>query len=843
MIVDTMIHTKEELKKLIKNREYEKIKLVLEQADKYIKGKLFEEFLAMLFEGNGFMATIKGGAFDGGADILLSYPNNPNEIVWIVQAKNYNRPLNNREITEELNKFEEKASVEYNCKYFMIISIQGYVENVKIFNKTNMSLEDYDYIKVLIDNFSENKDRDIILPDLRPHNRYTYKEVKAILQENSKVAVANATGTGKSYIIMQLLFDYLEEKKIVLAPTNEIIDQLKKTAPWVVKNCNFYTYSKIAAMDKKDKLSNINTSLIILDELHRAGADTWGAAVRKILYHNKEAKIVGFSATPIRFLDNNRNMIEELLEGNCTTPITLSDAIVRKILPNPIYVSAIYNLDKEIARRIKSLEDITITTNDKRIYLKELKEYKEIWENENKIEDIIKKHLQGKKNIKYIIFCENNIHLNKMHNKVIQWFKTAFSSCNKIKTYIITSDNKHSSKDIEEFKMKNQNEEIKLLFSISKLNEGIHIKDLTGIMMLRNTKSPNVYYQQLGRCLTTENAEKHPIIFDFVDNIDNLELINFRKSLNDSEADNNKYRETLGLCEEKINFALYEEHEDVIFKFRNIERKITYNWYEYFNYLVMFKEQYGHLNIPKEGIYERLFKWCSLQRTLYKKQILNDEFVQCLDSIEFIWDLRLENWKNNLSEYHEIIEKFYNSNILYYEIINENYYIPIYHLKELSKEQMLIVKWFYKQISEYNKGSLEGKRREILESEFRIIDKHSHQWIRSIYRIKKFYKVIYQKYNIDCYKFKISPEKNSLINDLINKYHSGNIIKNTVEKNLPKAILKEIINLNEKEAFKKVEEILKNKEIIKEYIDEDNYIYFKELIEIFSFAFKKCENK
>ena len=37
--------------------------------------------------------------------------------------------------------------------------------------------------------------------------------------------------------------------------------------------------------------------------------------------------------------------------------------------------------------------------------------------------------------------------------------------------------------------------------------------------MLRNTKSPSVYYQQLGRCLTADAVDKNPIVFDFVDNI------------------------------------------------------------------------------------------------------------------------------------------------------------------------------------------------------------------------------------------------------------------------------------------------------------------------------------
>ena len=179
----------DQLKELIINKEYSKIKLMLEITDKYIKGKLFEEFLAMLFQGNGFIATIKGGAFDGGADILLSYPSNPNKIVWIVQAKNYLNPLNNSDIITELKKFEKKASKEYNCRQFMIISLNGYIENIRLFNKINMSLEDFKFLQVLIDNYSEEQNRDILLPDLKPHNRYTYKEVKAILENEKRLPV------------------------------------------------------------------------------------------------------------------------------------------------------------------------------------------------------------------------------------------------------------------------------------------------------------------------------------------------------------------------------------------------------------------------------------------------------------------------------------------------------------------------------------------------------------------------------------------------------------------------------------------------------------------------------
>ena len=90
---------------------------ILNKTDAHIKGKVFEEYLGFLFEGNGFIATVNGNSWDGGADILLSRKSNPNKVVWIIQAKNTNKPLNNSEIRKELIKFENESSKKYNCKY------------------------------------------------------------------------------------------------------------------------------------------------------------------------------------------------------------------------------------------------------------------------------------------------------------------------------------------------------------------------------------------------------------------------------------------------------------------------------------------------------------------------------------------------------------------------------------------------------------------------------------------------------------------------------------------------------------------------------------------------------
>ena len=845
------MENRKDILNLLKKLTYEKnvhfIKKELNSIEKLIKGKVFEEYLGFLFEGNGYIATISGGSHDGGADIILSRENNPNKSVWIIQAKNTIRPLGNADIITELLKFENQSSKKYNCKYFMIISLNGYVENVNMFNKTSMSLEDFEFIEELINNYKEKSSDGILLPDLRPHNRYTYKEVKAVLENKNRVAVPNATGTGKSFIILQILFDYRYKKSIVLAPTNEILDGLKKLAPWSITNCKFYSYSKFFALYSKGKLEELNIDLIILDEMHRAGALNWGKAVKYVLNKNNNSKIIGLSATPIRFLDNNRDMINELFYGSSTTPISLSEAIVRKILPMPIYVSAMYDLDKEIEKKLRLMKSLSISLEDKRKYIEELNVYKGKWERESKIENIIKKHLPKSKKLKFIIFCENNKHLIKMKDEVNKWFNSALDNKFNIKSFVITSINKRSKENLAKFESENNDNELKLLFAISKLNEGIHIRNITGIVMLRNTKSPSIYYQQLGRCLTTDSVDENPIVFDFVDNIDNLELVNFRKNLEEAKLFNNVYRRQIGLQDEDIRLCLYEEHEEVILELKNIERKITYNWEESFESLLKFKEINGHLNVPKNDEYLRLYSWISLQRTLYKRNILNEEFISKLNSIGFIWDINIYKYKENYKKYEELIINSYEREISYYKLLNEKYYAVIYTKesliskfedKDILLEKEFIIRWWDKQIKDFQNNNLDDERKEIIIKEFRETSRfEENKWLISIYKIIKFYKKINECYRIDCYLNKIAPDKKRFINFVTSIYPSKKIIENTIEKNLPSSKkTRELEAYNEeykaREFVKKL--FLENSFIfdIKEYIDDINYIYFEDMINI-----------
>ncbi|WP_341836836.1 hypothetical protein WJU16_02950 [Chitinophaga pollutisoli] len=64
-------------------------------------------------------------------------------------------------------------------------------------------------------------------------------------------------------------------------------------------------------------------------------------------------------------------------------------------------------------------------------------------------------------------------------------------------------------------------------------NEAIHldgIKGIDGVIFMRFTASPNVYYQQMGRCFSV-NQTQQPIIFDLVNNFSSVSRNKFKKEV------------------------------------------------------------------------------------------------------------------------------------------------------------------------------------------------------------------------------------------------------------------------------------------------------------------------
>jgi len=189
------------------------------------------------------------------------------------------------------------------------------------------------------------------------HNEKAYHAAVRMMEQYGKAAIVHPTGTGKSYIAFKLIEDNPEKVVIWLSPSEYIfktqLESLKRNDPdFPLANVLFYTYAKLMCCTQAqlEKIAAQKPAYIILDEFHRAGAECWGESAVALLKLCSNAKLLGLTATNIRYLDNNRDMAEELFDGHTASDMTLGEAVVRGILPAPKYVTTVYQYQKTLAK-------------------------------------------------------------------------------------------------------------------------------------------------------------------------------------------------------------------------------------------------------------------------------------------------------------------------------------------------------------------------------------------------------------------------------------------------------------------------------------------------------------
>lgn len=180
--------------------------------------------------------------------------------------------------------------------------------------------------------------------ELFQHNRTAYDNALAMMRRTGKAAIIHPTGTGKSFIAFRLALDNPDKRICWLSPSEYIfktqLENLADTNDGVIpENITFYTYAKLPLLTDED-VAAIQPDYIVLDEFHRCGAQVWGAGVQAVLEQYPDVPMLGLSATNIRYLDNQRDMADELFDGNIASQMSLGEAIVRGIL-NPPQICAV----------------------------------------------------------------------------------------------------------------------------------------------------------------------------------------------------------------------------------------------------------------------------------------------------------------------------------------------------------------------------------------------------------------------------------------------------------------------------------------------------------------------
>jgi len=344
------------------------------------------------------------------------------------------------------------------------------------------------------------------------HNKTAYQKVMRAFETADRTCVVHPTGTGKSYLIAAVSESF--KRVLILGPNTFVLDQVHSVLKWRKRGVEYMTYQTLNLTENP----HTDYDLICLDEFHRTGAPEWGAAVDRLLELNTEAKVFGTTATHIRYLDNERNMADELFQGNIASHITIAEAWNQNILPIPRYVSGLFRWDKTISEAQERIErSRSLSDKEKRERIFRLTNAHLHWELSYGMPAILKKHLD-KDARRVIVFCGNIESLEQMRDEVVGWFREAGFTV--ASTCIMHSDltDCEQREQMDRFEDDTDGNGVKLMFSVNMLNEGIHVPNVNAVLMLRTTSSRIIYMQQMGRCLTTANTEK-PLVLDMVDNI------------------------------------------------------------------------------------------------------------------------------------------------------------------------------------------------------------------------------------------------------------------------------------------------------------------------------------
>ncbi len=435
--------------------------------------------------------------------------------------------------------------------------------------------------------------------------------------------------------------------------------------------------------------------------------------------------MLGLSATNIRYLDKQRDMADELFDGNIASEMTLGEAIVRGILNPPKYILSVFSYQKDLEKyeqRIRKAQS-SIVRDTAKEYLEALR-----WalDKADGLDVIFDKHM-GDRTGKYIVFCANYEAMKMCISHVSDWFSKVDKEP---RVYSVYSGDPGTSKEFVEFVDDCDESHLRLLFCIDALNEGIHVDDVSGVILFRPTVSPIVYKQPIGRALSA-SKKKIPVIFDIVNNIDNLYSIDLVKEEMQTAITYYRY---YGNGDDIVtdSFQVIDEVADCKALFDKLEESLSASWDLMYEEAKKYYSKFGDLEPEKTYRTEsgyRLGQWVSVQRRVRNGKaegFLDKERIDKLDAIGMRWESQADiKWEKGFEEAKKYSEQYGAADAPYAYVTPEGYKLGIFLTKCREK---------------YAKGTLSQERIDRLNSINMIWSKSkANEWETCLGLVKKYY--------------------------------------------------------------------------------------------------------
>lgn len=329
-----------------------------------------------------------------------------------------------------------------------------------------------------------------------------------------KAVVISATGTGKTILSALDVRAFNPRRMLFVVHREQILDRAIEEFQRVLgapfsdfgkltgghkQRDRRYLFATVQTLSQRDVLASFDPEefdYILVDEVHRAGADSYG----RVLNHFSPQFLLGMTATPERTDSFN---IFELFDYNVPYEIRLSRALENDMLaPFHYYGVADVTFDDGLTTSVDT--DLSLLSSQVRV---------------EHILNAIELYGQAGVKARGLIFCGRKDEAHRLSEHL----NRSSIRGRQLKTMSLTGDD--SIERREEMVRRLEHGELDYILTVDIFNEGVDIPSVNQVIMLRQTQSSIVFVQQLGRGLRKHPGKEYVVVIDFIGNYANNYLI------------------------------------------------------------------------------------------------------------------------------------------------------------------------------------------------------------------------------------------------------------------------------------------------------------------------------
>lgn len=261
----------------------------------------------------------------------------------------------------------------------------------------------------------------------------------------------------------------------------------------------FSTMQMMAREDIMKKFNANDFDIIIIDEVHRAGADSY----QRIMNYFTPRFWIGMTASPDR---TDGYDIYGLFNHNIAYEIRLQQAMEEKLLC-PFHYFGITDL--EVDGHVIDDDDLKNVQNFAKLVCDGRVQY---------IMQQIEYYGYSGDRVRGLMFCSSKEEAKTLSVKF---------NMRGLRTIVLTGDSSQNEREdaILRLEQNEQENALDYILTVDIFNEGVDVLAVNQVIMLRPTESPIVFIQQLGRGLRKYAGKEYVVILDFIGNYMNNFMI------------------------------------------------------------------------------------------------------------------------------------------------------------------------------------------------------------------------------------------------------------------------------------------------------------------------------